>query len=197
MRIERLTIPDVVLIEPRVFGDERGHFFESWNRRELAQALNEDILFVQDNQSRSLRGVLRGLHYQLPPDAQGKLVRVSSGVIFDVAVDLRRGSAHFGRWVGTHLDADRHRQLWVPAGFAHGFLVLSESAVVQYKTTTAYAPASERALRWDDPAVAIAWPLDGLAPVLSAKDQAAVSWEAAPKFETPVTHGNTSSPGQS
>lgn len=190
MNIRRLAIPDVVLIEPRVFGDERGHFFESWNRAALAAALGQDIEFVQDNQSRSVRAVLRGLHYQLPPMAQGKLVRVLRGAIFDVAVDMRRGSPSFGRWVGERLDDSAPRQLWIPPGFAHGFLVLSEQADVLYKTTAPYAPTLERSLRWNDTEVGIDWPLEGAEPLLSHKDRAADDWAAAIKFDTPLTNGN-------
>ena len=167
-----------LLITPRVFGDERGFFFESWNQRAFAAALEADgqvvPAFVQDNHSRSSRGVLRGLHYQLPPHPQGKLVRCVLGEIFDVAVDIRHGSATFGQWVGARLSATNHQQLWVPTGFAHGFLTLSEHAEVLYKTTDFWSPDCERAIRWDDPQLAIAWPeLSGEAldaPCLSNKD---------------------------
>lgn len=168
MRVARTAIPDVLVIEPRVFGDTRGFFYESFNRRGFAQATGLDLEFVQDNHSRSARNVLRGLHYQLER-AQGKLVRVTQGEIFDVAVDLRRGSATFGRWVAERLDAEAKRMVWVPRGFAHGFLVLSEHAEVQYKTTDYYAPEHERTLAWNDPALAIAWPLAG-EPILAEKD---------------------------
>jgi dTDP-4-dehydrorhamnose 3,5-epimerase len=161
------TLPGVVLLEPRVFGDARGFFLESWNRRTFAE-LGLDIDFVQDNHSRSAKGVLRGLHYQLH-QPQGKLVRVTSGAVFDVAVDLRRSSPHFGKWTGHELSADNHRMLWIPPGFAHGFLVLSESADFLYKTTAYYAPEWDRGIRWDDPDIGVAWPLEG-APQLSAKD---------------------------
>jgi dTDP-4-dehydrorhamnose 3,5-epimerase len=168
-----------LLITPQVFGDERGFFFESWNQQAFAAALEADGQpmqeFVQDNHSRSSQGVLRGLHYQLPPHPQGKLVRCVLGEIFDVAVDLRRGAPTFGHWVGARLSAANHQQLWVPAGFAHGFLTLSEQAEVLYKTTDFWSRACERAIRWDDPQLAIAWPqLSSLAtPLLSAKDAAA------------------------
>ena len=168
-----------LLITPRLFGDERGFFFESWNQQAFAAALEADGQpmqeFVQDNHSRSSQGVLRGLHYQLPPHPQGKLVRCVLGEIFDVAVDLRRGAPTFGHWVGARLSAANHQQLWVPAGFAHGFLTLSEQAEVLYKTTDFWSRACERAIRWDDPQLAIAWPqLSSLAtPLLSAKDAAA------------------------
>jgi len=166
-----------LLVTPRVFGDERGFFFESWNQHAFAAALASDgqpeLGFVQDNHSRSSRGVLRGLHYQLPPHPQGKLVRCVLGEIFDVAVDLRHGSPTFGHWVGAHLSAENHQQLWVPAGFAHGFLTLSEHAEVLYKTTDFWSRECERALRWDDPELAIAWPLVGVPPQLSEKDAVA------------------------
>jgi dTDP-4-dehydrorhamnose 3,5-epimerase len=169
-----------LLLTPRVFGDERGFFFESWNQQAFNAAAG-DTCFVQDNHSRSSCGVLRGLHYQLPPHPQGKLVRCVVGAIFDVAVDLRRSSSTFGQWVGAHLSAENHQQLWVPAGFAHGFLTLSEQAEVLYKTTDFWSRDCERAIRWDDPEVAIAWPLEALlagmpaleVPQLSAKDAVA------------------------
>jgi dTDP-4-dehydrorhamnose 3,5-epimerase len=168
MKITPTAIPDVCIVEPVVFGDERGFFFESFNRRALAQAgLDRD--FVQDNHSRSRRGVLRGLHYQIP-QAQGKLVRVLAGEIFDVAVDLRRSSPFFGRSIGVSLTAENKHMLWVPEGFAHGFLVLSEFAEVFYKTTSYYAPKCERSLLWNDPGLAIAWPECG-EPILSEKDR--------------------------
>ena len=164
-----------LLLTPRVFGDERGFFFESWNQQAFNAAAG-DTAFVQDNHSRSSRGVLRGLHYQLPPHSQGKLVRCVLGEIFDVAVDIRRSSPTFGQWEGAHLSAANYQQLWVPAGFAHGFLTLSEHAEVLYKTTDFWSRECERAIRWDDPALAIAWPLEALAgaePQLSEKDGAA------------------------
>jgi dTDP-4-dehydrorhamnose 3,5-epimerase len=160
-----------MLIEPRVFGDPRGFFLESWNRRTFANA-GLDLDFVQDNHSRSSRGVLRGLHFQRY-NPQGKLVRVTHGSVFDVAVDIRRSSAHFGRWVGHELSADNHRMLWIPPGFAHGFLVLSDTADFLYKCTSFYDPASERSIRWNDAQIGIAWPDAGIAPLLSAKDAAA------------------------
>ncbi len=165
-------LPDVLILEPRVFGDDRGFFYESFNARSFEAATGVKTAFVQDNHSRSARGVLRGLHYQIE-QAQGKLVRVTHGEVYDVAVDLRRGSPSFGRWVGVHLSAANKRQLWVPAGFGHGFLVLSEFAEFLYKTTDYYAPAHERAIVWNDPTLAIDWPLpEGFAePLLSAKDR--------------------------
>ena len=165
-----------LLLTPRVFGDERGFFFESWNQQAFNAAAG-DTAFVQDNHSRSSRGVLRGLHYQLPPHPQGKLIRCVLGEIFDVAVDIRRSSPTFGQWVGAVLSADNKQQLWVPAGFAHGFLTLSEQAEVLYKTTDFWNRDCERAIRWDDPALAIAWPLEALTgaePQLSEKDGAAL-----------------------
>ena len=169
-----------LLLTPRLFGDDRGFFFESWNQRSFAAALGLPVeqapVFVQDNHSRSSRGVLRGLHYQLPPHPQGKLVRCIVGDIFDVAVDIRRGSPTFGQWVGAVLSAENQQQLWVPEGFAHGFLTLSEHAEVLYKTTDFWSKDCERAIRWDDPQLAITWPgaqLEGLAPLLAPKDAAA------------------------
>ena len=173
MKATPTAIADVLLIEPKVHGDERGFFLESWNRDTFARATGLDPVFVQDNHSRSSRGVLRGLHYQLPPHAQGKLVRVTQGAVFDVAVDIRPGSPTFGRWVGAELSADNHRLLWIPPGLAHGFLVLGDSADFLYKTTTYYEPAAEGAVRWDDPDLAIAWPATDGTPLLSAKDAAA------------------------
>ena len=168
MNITETSLPGVLLIEPKVFGDARGFFLESWNQKTFAEH-GLDMAFVQDNHSRSGKGVLRGLHYQLH-DPQGKLVRVTQGRVFDVAVDMRRSSPNFGRWVGVELTADNHRMLWIPPGFAHGFLVLSESADFLYKTTTYYAPEWDRGVRWDDPQIGVAWPLEGV-PQLSAKDQ--------------------------
>ncbi len=164
------AIPDVLIIEPKVFGDTRGFFFESYNERAFVQATGLQLNFVQDNHSRSAQGVLRGLHYQIR-QPQGKLVRVVRGSVFDVAVDLRKSSPTFGKWVGVELSEDNHRQLWVPPGFGHGFLVTSASADFLYKTTDYYAPEHERCIAWDDPAIGIRWPLHG-APQLSAKDQA-------------------------
>jgi dTDP-4-dehydrorhamnose 3,5-epimerase len=181
MQVTPTAIPDVLLLEPKVFGDERGFFFESFNERRFTEAVGQAISFVQDNHSRSRRGVLRGLHYQLPPHAQGKLVRVTSGEVFDVAVDLRRGSPTVGKWVGEILSAQNHRQLWIPPGFAHAFLVLSETADFLYKTTDYYAPSVERCIRWDDPTLAIQWPFDGV-PSLSTKDAQGVDFTAADLF---------------
>ncbi|MDT3672282.1 MAG: dTDP-4-dehydrorhamnose 3,5-epimerase [Aromatoleum sp.] len=169
MKATPTAIPDVLVIEPKVFGDARGFFFESFNARAFRDATGLEETFVQDNHSRSARGVLRGLHYQIR-QPQGKLVRVVRGAVFDVAVDLRRASPTFGRWAGVELSEDNHRQFWVPPGFAHGFVVLTESADFLYKTTDYYAPEHERCLKWDDPAVGIDWPLDA-EPVLSAKDR--------------------------
>ena len=162
------SLPGVLLLEPKVFGDARGFFMESWNRQTFAEH-GLELDFVQDNHSRSTKGVLRGLHYQLN-NPQGKLVRVTSGAVFDVAVDLRRSSTHFGKWTGYELSAENQRMLWVPPGFGHGFLVLSDSADFMYKTTAYYAPQWDRGVRWDDPGIGIAWPLDD-APTLSTKDQ--------------------------
>ena len=171
MKVVETALPGVLLIEPKVFGDERGFFLESWNAAAFAAA-GIDAAFVQDNHSRSRRGVLRGLHYQIV-EPQGKLVRVTQGAVFDVAVDMRRGSPHFGQWAGSELSADNHHMLWVPPGFAHGFVVLSDTADFLYKCTTPYAPVDERAVAWDDPAIGIDWPLGGTVPTLSAKDAAA------------------------
>ena len=182
MKATPTAIPEVLVIEPKVFGDARGFFYESFNSKAFDEAVGRHVDFVQDNHSRSARGVLRGLHYQLA-QTQGKLVRVTRGAVFDVAVDIRRSSLTFGQWVGVELSEDNHRQLWVPEGFAHGFLVLSESADFLYKTTDYYAPAHERAIRWDDPIVGIAWPDVGAAPTLSAKDLAGASWDSAELFE--------------
>ena len=170
MKITPTSLPEVLIIEPRVFGDARGFFTESWNEQVFDLAVGHAVRFVQDNHSRSVRGVLRGMHFQLPPHTQGKLVRVVSGAVFDVAVDLRRSSPNFGCWDGIELTADNHRQLWVPPGFAHGFLVLSENADFLYKTTDYYAPQAEGCLRWDDPTVGINWPATGVAPMLAEKD---------------------------
>jgi dTDP-4-dehydrorhamnose 3,5-epimerase len=163
------ALAGVKLIEPRVFGDDRGFFMESWNAQTFAAA-GLDLTFVQDNHSRSARGVLRGLHYQIGP-AQGKLVRVVSGAVFDVAVDLRRSSPTFGHWVGYELSAANHRMLWVPPGFAHGFLTLQDGTDFLYKCTEFYTPAAEHCLAWDDPTVGIDWPLDGMTPMVSDKDR--------------------------
>ncbi len=181
MKVERTEIGDVLVLEPRVFGDARGFFYESYNRKTFAQATGLDIEFVQDNHSRSSKNVLRGLHYQLR-QPQGKLVRVTAGEVWDVAVDLRRSSKSFGRWAATTLSAETRRMLWVPAGFGHGFLVLSEQAEVQYKTTDYYAPEYERTLLWNDPALAIPWPLAG-EPVMTDKDRRGTPLSGAETFE--------------
>lgn len=168
-------IEGVLILEPRVFGDARGFFMESFNAKTFNELVGHEVNFVQDNHSRSAKGVLRGLHFQKAPHAQGKLVRVTAGAVFDVAVDIRKDSPTFGRWVGVELSADNHRQFWIPPGLAHGFLVLSDSADFLYKTTDYYAPQAEGALRWDDPDLAITWPDIGMAPQLSAKDAVAGS----------------------
>lgn len=178
MRLIDTSLPDVKLIEPDIFGDARGFFVESWNRRRFA-ALGLDLDFVQDNHSRSAKGVLRGLHYQLA-NPQGKLVRVARGAVFDVAIDLRRSSPHFGRWVGYELSDENGRMLWVPPGFAHGFLTLSDVADFQYKCTAFYAPEDERAILWNDPDIGVAWPLEqGEMPLLSGRDARAGAFKDA------------------
>ncbi len=182
MKATCLAIPDVFLIEPKVFGDERGFFYESFNQKAFNEATGTHHHFVQDNHSRSSKGVLRGLHYQIE-QAQGKLVRVVLGAVFDVAVDIRKRSPTFGQWVGIELSADNHRQLWVPPGFAHGFLVLSESAEFLYKTTDYYAPQYEKCIAWNDPDIGIVWPQSGRAPMLSAKDLQGVALSAAHVFD--------------
>jgi dTDP-4-dehydrorhamnose 3,5-epimerase len=181
MNIIPTAIPDVLIIEPRVFGDARGFFFESFNQQAFQAATGLNVQFVQDNHSRSAKGVLRGLHYQIE-QPQGKLVRVVRGAVFDVAVDLRPSSATFGQWVGVELTEHNHRQMWVPAGFAHGFLTLSDSADFLYKTTDYYAPAFERCIAWNDPTVAVDWPLSGATPLVSAKDQQGLAWQDAAVF---------------
>lgn len=180
MEFIRLGIPDLVLIKPKVFGDARGFFFESWEARKFSEA-GLGMNFVQDNYSRSVKNTLRGLHYQIR-QPQGKLVRVILGEVFDVAVDIRRSSPSFGKWVGTILSAGNKEQLWIPPGFAHGFLVLSEAAEFFYKCTDFYAPQHERTLHWDDPLLAIDWPLHGESPLLSAKDMAGSYLDAAECF---------------
>ncbi len=182
MKVTKTAIEGVLILEPKVFGDERGFFMESFNQKAFDEAVGGHVEFVQDNHSRSSRGVLRGLHYQLPPHAQGKLVRVTAGAVFDVAVDIRRSSATFGKWVGYELNDTNHRQLWLPPGIAHGFLVTSESADVLYKTTDYYAPASEGCIRWDDVTVGIRWPQTAEIQ-LSAKDLAAPPLTQARTFE--------------
>lgn len=180
MKATPLSIPDVVLFEPRVFGDERGFFFESFNQKVFEAAIGAPVQFVQDNHSRSARNVLRGLHYQIQ-QAQGKLVRVVQGEVFDVAVDLRKSSPSFGKWVGAVLSAENKKQLWVPAGFAHGFVTLSETAEFLYKTTDYYAPEHERCIRWNDPDLAIAWGVEG-EPLVSGKDSEGLPFSLAPVF---------------
>ena len=169
MQVTRLAIPDVLVLTPQVFGDDRGFFFESFNQQKFERATGVQTHFVQDNHSRSQRGVLRGLHYQLAPKAQGKLVRVVAGEVFDVAVDIRRHSATFGRWVGARLSAENKQQMWIPEGFAHGFVTLTETAEFLYKTTDYYSPAHERCIAWNDPAIGVEWPISTV-PLLSGKD---------------------------
>ncbi len=178
MKVTPTAIADVLIIEPRVFGDERGFFYESFNQQAFDQATGLALNFVQDNHSRSAKGVLRGLHYQIQ-QPQGKLVRVVRGAVFDVAVDIRKTSPTFGKWVGVELSEDNHRQLWVPPGFAHGFVVLSESADFLYKTTDYYAPHYERCIAWNDPVIGIEWPMEGAAPLVSAKDAAGQAFQDA------------------
>ena len=174
------AIPEALILEPKVFGDSRGFFFESFNAKDFADATGLNVNFVQDNHSKSAKGVLRGLHYQLQ-QAQGKLVRVTQGKVFDVAVDIRKSSPTFGKWVGCELSDANHRQFWVPTGFAHGFVVMSESADFLYKTTDYYAPAYEKCIAWNDPCIGIEWP-EGITPLLSAKDQQGKSLEQAEVF---------------
>ena len=180
MKVTPTSIPDVLIIEPSVFADDRGYFLESWNAREFSKIVGSGVEFVQDNHSRSSHGVLRGLHYQIR-QSQGKLVRVGCGRVFDVAVDLRKSSSSFGRWVGTELNDQNHRQIWIPPGFGHGYLVLSESADFLYKTTDYYAPQHERCISWNDPAIGIDWPLS-VPPILSPKDEKAVALDMAEVF---------------
>ena len=170
MKVIDTAIPDVKIIEPTVFGDERGLFFESFNQKAFEEATGLSPLFVQDNHSKSTKGVLRGLHYQLPPKAQGKLVRVVQGDVFDIAVDIRKSSPTFGMWIGEILSAENKKQLWIPEGFAHGFLTLSETAEFLYKTTDYYAPEFERCIRWDDSSIAVDWKNNNK-PVLAPKDE--------------------------
>lgn len=179
MNIIKTAIPDVLIIEPKVFGDERGFFFESFNQKIFEDAVGRSVTFVQDNHSKSSKGVLRGLHYQLPPYAQGKLVRCVVGEVFDVAVDIRKSSPTFGQWVGVNLSAENKRQLWIPEGFAHGFLTLSETAEFLYKTTNYYCAASDRGIQWDDEKLAVTWPIEGLNLTLSGKDQKQPAFENA------------------
>jgi dTDP-4-dehydrorhamnose 3,5-epimerase len=182
MKVIQTAIADVLLIEPRIFSDDRGFFFESFNAKRFREATGLDVTFVQDNHSRSPKGVLRGLHYQLLPAAQGKLVRCVAGEVFDVAVDLRKSSPTFGQWVGEWLSAENKRQLWIPEGFAHGFLVISESADFLYKTTDYYSPEHEQAILWSDSSLNIAWPLEGLTPQVSDKDLQAQVFSSAQFF---------------
>lgn len=181
MKVVPTELPDVLVIEPRVFRDARGFFFESYNARTFAEHTGVETSFVQDNHSRSRRGTLRGLHYQIR-QPQGKLVRVAGGAVYDVAVDLRRDSATFGHWTGVHLSARNRRQLWIPPGFAHGFLVTSASADVLYKATDFYAPDFERCIRWDDPTLAIDWPAPGAPIVVSDKDAAGAQFQVAETY---------------
>ena len=181
MKATPTAIPDVIVIEPKVFGDARGFFYESFNGRAFDEAVGRHVEFVQDNHSRSSQGVLRGLHYQIQ-QPQGKLVRVTRGAVFDVAVDIRKSSKTFGQWVGVELTEDNHKQLWVPPGFAHGFLVLSETADFLYKTTDYYAPAHERCIVWNDATIGIQWPGVGFAPKLSGKDEAGATLQNASLF---------------
>ena len=181
MNIIKTKIPEVIVFEPKVFGDDRGFFFESFNAKVFEQATGFSPNFVQDNHSKSAKNVLRGLHYQIE-QAQGKLVRVTQGAVFDVAVDMRASSATFGQWVGELLSAENKRQMWVPPGFAHGFLVLSDTAEFLYKTTDFYAPQFECCLKWDDPSIGVEWPLQGI-PLLSAKDAVGLSLQDAKKFD--------------
>lgn len=182
MQIVSTTIPDLLIIEPKVFGDERGFFFESFNQRRFTELTGVEDAFVQDNHSKSSKGVLRGLHYQIQ-QAQGKLVRVVSGSVLDVAVDIRKGSPSFGKSVVLILSADNKKMLWIPKGFAHGFVVLSESAEFLYKTTDYWAPEHERCIAWNDPDLAIDWQLGGQSPILSAKDQAGKAFREAEVFD--------------
>lgn len=181
MQFIKTKIPDVMILEPKVFGDDRGFFYESFNEKAFLDATGTETKFVQDNHSKSAKNVLRGLHYQIQ-QSQGKLVRVATGEVFDVAVDLRRNSEYFGQWVGVHLSAENKRQLWVPPGFAHGFLVLSENAEFLYKTTDYYAPAYERSVLWNDSDLGIDWPIDQ-PPILSGKDQLGSRFKDADVFE--------------
>jgi dTDP-4-dehydrorhamnose 3,5-epimerase len=180
MKAIKTNIPEVIIFEPKVFGDERGFFFESFNQKAFLEAAGLDLHFVQDNHSKSAKNVLRGLHYQIE-QSQGKLVRVIQGEVFDVAVDMRASSPTFGQWVGTHLSAENKLQMWIPPGFAHGFLVLSDTAEFLYKTTDFYAPQHECCVKWDDPSIGVEWPLQGI-PILSAKDNQGLSLQAVQKF---------------
>lgn len=181
MKVIPLSINDVLLIEPQVFNDNRGFFFESFNKNKFEETMGKKINFVQDNHSKSIKGVLRGLHYQLPPKAQGKIVRVTQGEVFDVAVDLRKSSPTFGQWVGEILSADNKKQMWIPEGFAHGFVALTDTAEVLYKTTDFYSKEHEQAIRWDDETIGIQWPLEDV--YLSPKDKVAKSLNEAIFFK--------------
>lgn len=178
MKVTETKIPGLLIIEPRVLGDERGFFFESFNEKSFAEATGVTTPFVQDNHSKSTQGVLRGLHYQLPPKAQGKLVRVVQGEVYDVAVDIRKDSPTYGQWVGEVLSADNKKQLWIPPGFAHGFLTLSDAAEFLYKTTDYWSPEHERAILWNDTTLKIDWPLNDLTPQLAAKDHSGKKFES-------------------
>ena len=181
-QVTATAIPDVLILEPKVFGDARGFFFESYSEQDFQQATGLDVKFVQDNHSRSSKGVLRGLHYQLPPHAQGKLVRCVRGAVFDVAVDIRKSSPTFGKWVGVELSEENHKQLWIPPGFAHGFLTLTDAAEFLYKTTDYYALQFERSILWNDPDIGIQWPHDEIAFMLSEKDSDACNLLIGSKF---------------
>jgi len=180
MKVTPLSIPDVLLIEPQVFGDDRGFFFESFNQNKFEDVIGKKVNFVQDNHSKSIKGVLRGLHYQLPPRAQGKLVRLIQGEVFDVAVDLRKSSRTFGKWVGEILSADNKKQMWIPEGFAHGFVTLSDTAEFLYKTTDFYSKEHEQAICWNDEVLGIKWPINNIS--LSPKDELAPSFKEASYF---------------
>lgn len=182
MQVIPTSIPDVKIIKPKVFGDERGYFYESFNKKAFEEMTDHHTTFVQDNHSRSVQGTLRGLHYQLPPHPQGKLVRVTLGEVFDVAVDIRRSSPTFGHWVGEYLSEENKRQLWVPPGFAHGFYVTSKVAEFQYKCTGYYAPDCERSIRWNDETLAVGWPIFGI-PLVSVKDAEAASFANSEVFD--------------
>jgi len=177
MKVTHLNIPDVLLFEPQVFGDDRGFFFESFNQKKFEEAVGRKINFVQDNHSKSVKGVLRGLHYQIPPKAQGKLVRVIQGEVFDVALDIRKSSPTFGKWVGEVISAENKKQIWIPEGFAHGFVAISETAEFLYKTTEFFYKEHELAIRWNDQDIAIQWPMKNVS--LSGKDEAAQSFKEA------------------
>lgn len=181
MKVTPLAIPDLLLIEPQVFGDDRGFFFESFNQKKFEEAIGKKINFVQDNHSKSVKGALRGLHYQLPPKAQGKLVRVIEGEVFDVAVDLRQSSPTFGKWVGEIISSDNKKQIWIPEGFAHGFITLSESSQFLYKTTNLYSAEHERTIQWNDKVLGIEWPIN-IMPILSKKDLEASSFDQSIYF---------------